>query len=82
MSVIQVTQESANEEEEVYPFWTDLNTVFRRGLKKKQLIHTTRWQLTSFKDDVDGDQARISHVLTFVRKLLFFSSMKNPQKAF
>ena len=59
MSVIQVTQESASDDEEVYPFWTDLNTVFRRGLKKKQLIHTTRWQLTSFKDDIDGDQARI-----------------------
>ena len=71
MSVIQVTQESANEDEEVYPFWTDLNTVFRRGLKKKQLIHTTRWQLTSFKDDVDGDQARIfdSPNLTFVSQI-------------
>ena len=41
---------------EPYQFWSDLSTVFRRGLKKKSLIHTTRWQLTAFKVDLDGLQ--------------------------
>ena len=41
---------------EPYQFWNDLSTVFRRGLKKKSLIHTTRWQLTAFKVDLDGLQ--------------------------
>ena len=51
VSIIQVTadQNQDSELEPAYPFWADLNTVFKRGLKKKQLIHTTRWQLTSFR---------------------------------
>ena len=51
VSIIQVTadQNQDSELEVAYPFWADLNTVFKRGLKKKQLIHTTRWQLTSFR---------------------------------
>lgn len=54
-SVIQIKNEG-DDALEPYQFWNDLSTVFRRGLKKKSLIHTTRWQLTAFKVDLDGLQ--------------------------
>ena len=57
-SIIQIKSEGdlVVETSDRLQFWSDLAIVFRRALKKRQLVDCTRWQLTSFSSDEDGSQ--------------------------
>ena len=58
-SIIQIkTDSNPDEFSEKFEFWADLPIIFKRGLlsSQKRLSNCTRWQLTAFESDVEGNQ--------------------------